>query len=81
VSPRAPRVLPGSRAVAGEESVDEYRLYFAPIVLGTGKRLFLEGAVPAAMRLTDTTRTTTGLVSHTYERAGKPEYGSFALEE
>jgi dihydrofolate reductase len=61
--------------------VDEYRLSFAPVVLGTGKRLFLEGAVPAAMRLVDTMRTTTGLVSHTYERAGKPEYGSFALEE
>jgi dihydrofolate reductase len=61
--------------------VDEYRLFLYPIVLGTGKRLFREGAVPAAMRLTDTTRTATGLVSHTYERAGKPEYGSFALEE
>jgi len=61
--------------------VDEYRLSFAPLVLGTGKRLFLEGAVPAAMRLTDTKKTSTGLVSHTYERAGKPEYGSFALEE
>ena len=64
-----------------EDLVDEYRLSFAPIVLGTGKRLFREGAVPAGMRLVDTTRTTTGLVSHTYGRAGKPEYGSFALEE
>jgi RibD C-terminal domain len=43
--------------------VDEYRLSFAPVVLGTGKRLFREGAVPAAMRLVDTTTTTTGLVS------------------
>lgn len=64
-----------------DDLVDEYRLYFAPIVLGTGKRLFREGAVPAAMRLTDTKRTTTGLVAHTYERAGKPKYGSFAIEE
>jgi len=64
-----------------DDLLDEYRLYFAPIVLGTGKRLFREGAVPAAMRLTDTKRTTTGLVAHTYERAGKPEYGSFAIEE
>jgi len=64
-----------------DDLVDEYRLYFAPIVLGTGKRLFREGAVPAAMRLTDTKRTTTGLVAHTYERAGKPEYGSFALQD
>ena len=61
--------------------VDEYRLSFAPLVLGTGKRLFREGAVPAGMRLVDTTRTTTGLVYNTYERAEKPEYGSFALEE
>jgi dihydrofolate reductase len=61
--------------------VDEYRLSFAPLVLGTGKRLFREGAVPAGMRLVDTTSSTTGLVFHTYERAGKPEYGSFALDE
>jgi dihydrofolate reductase len=61
--------------------VDEYRLSFAPLVLGTGKRLFREGALPAGMRLVDTTRSTTGLVFHTYERAGKPEYGSFALDE
>src|SRR6266511_324674 len=61
--------------------VDEYRLYFYPVVLGTGKRLFREGAVPAAMRLTETKRTSTGIVAHTYERAGKPEYGSFALDE
>ncbi len=61
--------------------VDEYRLFFAPVVLGTGKRLFREGAVPAAMRLVDTKRTSTGAVAHTYERAGTPEYGSFALDE
>jgi dihydrofolate reductase len=61
--------------------VDEYRLYFYPVVLGTGKRLFREGAAPAAMRLTGTKTTTTGVVAHTYERAGKPEYGSFALDE
>jgi hypothetical protein len=33
------------------------------------------------MRPVDTTRTTTGLVFHTYEQAGKPEYGSFPLEK
>jgi len=33
------------------------------------------------MKLVDTTRTTTGLVFHTYEPAGKPEYESFALDE
>jgi dihydrofolate reductase len=63
-----------------EDLVDEYRLFFAPVVLGTGKRLFREGAVPEAMRLVDVTRTTTGIVAHTYERIGKPEYGTFALD-
>lgn len=61
--------------------VDEYRLSFAPVVLGSGKRLFGEGAVPAGMRLVDTRVTTTGLVAHTYERAGQPQYGSFAVDE
>lgn len=60
--------------------VDEYRLFFSPVVLGTGKRLFREGAAPEAMRLIDVTRTTTGIVAHTYERIGKPEYGTFALD-
>jgi dihydrofolate reductase len=64
-----------------DDLVDEYRLFLYPIVLGTGKRLFLEGAMPAAMRLVDTKPTSTGAVALTYEQAGKPEYGSFALDE
>jgi dihydrofolate reductase len=57
--------------------VDEYRLVGAPVVLGPGKRLFPEGAAPAAMRLAGTKKSTTGVVANVYERAGKPEYGSF----
>ncbi len=64
-----------------DDLVDEYRLFLYPIVLGTGKRLFREGAVPAAMRSTDSKRRSTGAVALAYGRAGKPEYGSFALEE
>ena len=59
-----------------DDLVDAYRLYVAPVVVGTGKRLFPDGAAPAAMRLTDSKQTSTGIVAHTYERAGKPSYGT-----
>ena len=61
--------------------VDEYRLWTFPVVLGTGKRLFGDGAVPRALRLVDAKTSATGVVMATYERGGELEYGSFALEE
>jgi dihydrofolate reductase len=61
--------------------VDEFRLWFFPVVLGTGKRLFAEGAIPAGLKLVDSKTFTTGVVMTTYERAGDVEYGSFATEE
>lgn len=60
--------------------VDEFRLWVFPLVLGRGKRLFADGATPAALTLTDTIMTGTGVAIHLYRRAGKPAYGSFALE-
>ncbi|MEV0374378.1 dihydrofolate reductase family protein [Streptomyces sp. NPDC050636] len=60
--------------------VDEYRLLIEPVVLGNGKRLFSEGAAPAAFKLTGALPTSTGVVYCTYQRAGKPGYGSFDLE-
>ena len=60
--------------------VDEYNLLVYPVVLGTGKRLFGAGAVPAALALLSTRTTSTGVVISTYRRAGRPKYGSFALD-
>jgi dihydrofolate reductase len=60
--------------------VDEYRLLVYPVVLGKGKRLFREGNIPAALRLVDTKTTGTGVAVHTYQSAGKPEFGSFEVE-
>jgi hypothetical protein len=51
------------------------------VLIGKGKRLFAEGTIPGGLRLVDTRTSSTGVASHTYERAGKLEYGSFALEE
>jgi dihydrofolate reductase len=57
--------------------VDAYRLWVFPVVLGSGKRLFAEGAIPSALRLVDSTVSTTGVVVGTYEPAGEIKTGSF----
>ncbi|MCV9963311.1 dihydrofolate reductase family protein [Pararhizobium sp. BT-229] len=61
--------------------IDEFRLLTFPLVLGHGKRLFGKGAIPAALKLTDTKVSTTGVVLSTYVRDGKIEPGTFALEQ
>ena len=58
--------------------VDEFRLWVFPLVLGSGKRLFAEGTVPAGLRLVDSTVSTTGVMIGTYEPAGEIVTGSFA---
>jgi dihydrofolate reductase len=60
--------------------VDVFRLWTFPLVLGTGKRLFADGAMPGGLKLVASKTSTTGVVIATYERAGEIQYGSFALE-
>ncbi len=60
--------------------VDRYRLWVFPVVVGSGKRLFSDGAIPAALKLVDSTVSTTGVVIGTYEPAGEIVTGSFALD-
>lgn len=60
--------------------VDQFRLWFFPLVIGSGKRLFGDGTVPAGLRLVDSVVSTTGVVMGTYEPAGEIVTGSFALE-
>ena len=61
--------------------VDEYRVMIFPLALGTGKRLFADGTMPAGLRLVDSGASSTGVLMATYERAGEIEYGTFALDE
>jgi dihydrofolate reductase len=61
--------------------IDEFRLMIFPVVLGTGKRIFGDGAPPAGLELADSATSSTGVVMATYKRAGDIRYGSFALEE
>jgi len=56
---------------------DEYHLLVFPLVLGSGKRLFADGTIPAALRLVDSKVFTTGVFMGTYEPAGEVVMGSF----
>jgi dihydrofolate reductase len=48
--------------------IDEYLLTIAPLVLGTGRRLFA-GGTHATLRLIDSSATSTGVLIASYERA------------
>jgi len=56
--------------------VDELRLKIHPLTLGKGKKLFDNGAVPAAFTLAESTVTTTGVILANYKRAGKVRTGT-----
>jgi hypothetical protein len=51
-----------------------------PVLLGTGKRLFGTGTVPARFELVETQMSTTGALLQVYRAAGELQYGSFMLE-
>ncbi|AYF30722.1 deaminase [Micromonospora tulbaghiae] len=58
--------------------VDRLNLWLYPVVLGTGKRLFGEGTVPSALRLTESVTHAHGTLQLTYEPSGAPAYGDAA---
>jgi hypothetical protein len=52
----------------------------SPVVLGAGKRLFPEGTTPTGLRLTHSQTTEKGVAILSYERAGKPTYGTVGVD-
>jgi len=56
--------------------VDELWLMIFPVTLGTGKRLFGEGAIPVAFTLTESLVTSNGVIFANYKRAGKVKTGT-----
>jgi len=50
--------------------IDEYVLMIHPLVLGSGRRLFVDGGAFSALRLVDSKTTTTGVLIATYRPAG-----------
>ena len=57
--------------------VDELRLLVFPVVVGPGKRLFADGAVPRAWRLMSSSATPTGVLVCTYVNDGELRTGHF----
>jgi dihydrofolate reductase len=57
--------------------IDEFWLKIFPITLGGGKRLFTEGTIPAAFKLTGSRVSPSGVIVATCERAGEVRTGSF----
>lgn len=55
--------------------VDTFWLMTFPITLGSGKRLFEDGTIPAAFKVTESTVVPNGVVVMNYERAGDVKTG------
>jgi dihydrofolate reductase len=57
--------------------VNEFWLKIYPLTLGSGKRLFADGTIPAAFKLTESQISPKGVIIANYERAGDITTGSF----
>ncbi len=64
------------QTLAANDLVDTYRLLVAPVVLGSGKRLFEHGVAPGSFTLAGHSVTGSGLQLLTYQRAGAVETGT-----
>ncbi|RWD46947.1 dihydrofolate reductase family protein [Mesorhizobium sp.] len=69
------------QTLLANDLIDEISLLIFPLVLGKGKRLFGDGAMPAALKLTRSQTSSTGVIMATYERAGEIKTGSFVPEQ
>lgn len=57
--------------------VDELWLKIFPVTLGKGKRLFGEGTMPAAFKLSYSITSPAGVIIASYKRSGEVKLGSF----
>ena len=65
-----------AQALLKHDLVDELWLKTFPVTLGSGKRLFGEGTIPAAFTLTESLVTPNGVIFANYKRAGKVKTGT-----
>ena len=61
--------------------IDALELMIIPVTLGTGKRLFQGGTIPAAFKVTSSQVAPKGIICVTYERDGDVKSGSPQIEE
>lgn len=57
--------------------VNEFWLKIYPLTLGVGKRLFTNGTIPAAFKVTESHISPSGIIIVNYERAGAVKTGSY----
>src|SRR5919112_4820797 len=60
--------------------VDEMQLVVFPVVLGSGRRLFTDGAMPRSLRLLESSTSGTGVVISSYAVDGEGRTGTFGPE-
>ncbi|MFE2086664.1 dihydrofolate reductase family protein [Streptomyces sp. NPDC059460] len=65
-----------AQSLMAHDLIDEYNLLTYPVVLGRGHRLFPEGGLPTAFRLTGARITPKGIAIHTYRPVGRARFGS-----
>ncbi len=61
--------------------IDEMELMIIPITLGPGKRLFQDGTIPAAFKVTSSLVAPKGSICVTYQRDGDVKTGAPQIEE
>lgn len=66
------------QALMENDLVDEFWLKIFPVTLGTGKRLFDKGTIPASFTLIESKITPSGVIFASYKRAGEVKTGSFS---
>jgi len=60
--------------------VDRLHLWLYPLLLGSGKRVFADGVVPTALRLTESVTYPNGMLQLAYETVGAPTYANISSE-
>ncbi len=66
-------------ALLANDLVDAISIFTVPVVLGGGKKLFVDGSVPHAFKLTSSRVSPSGLIIGHYERDGEIKIGDTAL--
>lgn len=59
--------------------VDEFWLMIHPLTLGTGKKLFAHGPIPASFTLLESVATPSGVIIANYKRAGEVKTGTIEV--
>jgi dihydrofolate reductase len=67
-----------AHSLLASDLIDKLTLLIYPVILGHGKRLFDDAALPSSFRLASSKTSGTGVIMATYERDGAVKTGSFA---